>query len=633
MKDTLRSVFGFDDFRPGQETIINHLLNGQSAAAVFPTGGGKSMCYQLPALKLPGLTLVVSPLIALMKDQIDSLTAKGIRAARLDSTLTADEYRNVLADIRNGQLKLLYIAPERFTNERFRAMLSTVNISLFAVDEAHCISEWGHNFRPDYLKLARFAKDCRADVILALTATATPDVLRDMCTFFDIEPACAVRTQFYRPNLTLLSDVVDTETRDELLLQRIRDREPGAAIVYVTLQKTAERVAQFLKNAGVSARAYHAGLDAEMRAGVQEWFMQSEASVVVATIAFGMGIDKSDIRYVYHYNLPKSMENYAQEIGRAGRDGAPSICETLFCADDLSPLENFVHGDSPERSAISSMVDEIFDQGPDIAVSLYSLSSNHDIRPLVVRTLMTYLQTDGLLEETTPVYSKYQFIPQMSSAEILQNFSGERREFLLGIFRQSTKAKKWFSIDLDSAAAALKSDRVRLVKALDYLAEQNMLELKPSGLIHRYRRLQVPDRAELTQSLFSRMQNREQRDLQRLHEIVELMTHPGCQVSRLSAYFGEPLEKPCGHCSRCLKPTDAALTFERRNPPIDENQWREIEALRQETPVLESPILFTRFLCGISSPKLVRAKLSRHKWNGIFADIPYQTILDRVSSS
>ena len=628
----LQSKFGFSEFRAGQESVIDCLLSGKSAAAVFPTGGGKSLCYQLPALMLPGTTLVVSPLIALMKDQIDSLVAKGIDAARLDSTLTAEEYRDIMTRLRSGQLKLLYVAPERFANERFRAMLSSLNISLFAIDEAHCISEWGHNFRPDYLKLAAFAREFRADVVLALTATATPAVLTDMCRFLEIESHNAVRTPFYRSNLSLLSTVVAEESRDQLLLDRLQSRPRGATIVYVTLQKTAETVAQLLKNQNLPARSYHAGLDSESRAGVQEWFMQSPDAIVVATIAFGMGIDKANIRYIYHYNLPKSLENYAQEIGRAGRDGQDSLCEILYCAADLNVLENFVFGDTPEESAIAALIDDLFDQEETFEVSLYSLSSTHDVRPLVLRTLMTYLQVDGYLEELTPVYSAYQFIPNLSSEEMLSRFTGERREFLKGVFRHARKAKKWFHIDLQQTALSMQEDRERIVKALDYLAEQELLQLKPSGLVHRYRRLNQPEtRAALVHSLFVKMQQRETRDVERLGEVVELATESHCQVNRLNAHFGETRSEICGHCSRCLGET--AIKPDRKIPPVNTATWDQLVSVRAQNPELRSSVLFTRFACGITSPRLTRAKLSRHALFGSLADIPFKTVLKRVEST
>ena len=242
--------FGLTAFRPGQAEVIAALLAGRSALAVFPTGSGKSLCYQLPALLLDGVTVVVSPLIALMKDQIDALEAIGVPAARIDSSLALDELRDVSARLRRGELRLLYVAPERFNNERFVAQLAGVEIALFAVDEAHCISEWGHNFRPDYLKLAQRARELGAARVLALTATATPAVVEDICAGFGIAPADAIATGAYRPNLTLLLTPVTAGERDGLLVERLRSRPPGSTIVYVTLQRTALRIAELLAAAG-----------------------------------------------------------------------------------------------------------------------------------------------------------------------------------------------------------------------------------------------------------------------------------------------------------------------------------------------------------------------------------------------
>jgi ATP-dependent DNA helicase RecQ len=632
----LAHSFGYDAFLPGQREVIDHLMCGRSAAAVLPTGGGKSLCYQLPALLLDGLTLVVSPLIALMKDQIDALERRGIAARRLDSSLGADAYRRVMNDVREGRVRLLYVAPERFANERFRNAIGSVPIALFAIDEAHCISEWGHNFRPDYLKLAAFARTYRAERVLALTATATAPVLADICRALDIDRSCAVRTRFYRPNLTLLSRPVEAAARDAALRAAIMNSSgasAGATVVYVTQQRTAERVAGMLRDIGVDARAYHAGFEPERRAEIQEWFMASTDGVVVATIAFGMGIDKSDIRSIIHYNLPKSLEGYAQEIGRAGRDGEPATCTMLACPDDLARLESFVYGDTPSRAAIAGLVESLAEADP-VVVSEHQLSAAHDIRTLVVRTLLTYLELDGYLESGTPFFASYKFQPSRSSAEILADLPPGRRAGVAAVLRQSTKARTWFSIDVDRAAEKLEIDRRQVIDVLDELAGRGDLELRPSQVRRTYRWIRRPDdRDALVDALFERARNRERGELRRLAAVVELAGLDGCLVASLGDYFGEQLDGPCGHCSHCLDGRAAVLP-PRVSPPVDPEIVAAAAALRSEHPAaLDEPRALTRFLCGVGSPRLSRAKLTRHDLFGALGDVPFAEVLDHVTKT
>ncbi len=627
----LKKYFEFDQFRDGQQAVIENLLAGRSAAAVFPTGGGKSLCYQLPALAFDGLTLVVSPLIALMKDQIDALAARGIAARRLDSTLSAEDYRQVMDDISAGRLKLLYVAPERFNNERFRQQMQRIRISLFAVDEAHCISEWGHNFRPDYLKLATFAEQFNAERILALTATATPPVLLDMCRVFEIDEACATCTGFYRSNLTLLMTPVTANDRDHELISRLQERPAGPSIVYVTLQKTAREVADNLTAAGFSAKPYHAGLKPDIREAVQDWFLESYHGIVVATIAFGMGVDKSNIRYVYHYNLPKSLENYSQEIGRAGRDGAPATCEVLACSEDLTVLENFVLGDTPTRDSVDRFVKEIFSQDESFDVSYNDLARSSDIRILVIRTLMTYLELEGYLAGGTPFYSGYQFKPLMPSAEILAKFEGERRDFLRGMLAESQKKKTWFYIDVDAAARKLQQPRDRLVTALDYLGNQEMLELKVTGVRNRYRRLRVPeDHDALVDHLYDQGMQRERRELDRLNQIIHLVDLRECQVAYLCQHFGKPLDRDCGHCSACLNPPSRELGKRESASLANDVAQRILKAQTELQNQLPDRVQLARFLCGLSSHAISKARLQSDPRFGSLEELPFQAVLDAL---
>ncbi len=630
---TLRQRFGYDVLLPGQQDVIRHLLRGNSSAAVFPTGGGKSLCYQLTSLLLPGLTLVVSPLIALMKDQIDALRKRGIAAARMDSTLSNDAYEQAMGQLRNGELQLLYVAPERFNNERFRELLQRLSISLFAIDEAHCISEWGHAFRPDYLKLTRFADKCGSERKLALTATATRQVLDDICREFQIKPECAVRTGFYRPNLTLDATSVSATDRDKLLIARLNTRPRGATIVYVTLQKTAMEVARKLEAAGLIAQPYHAGLKSEVRAETQDWFLANDDAVIVATIAFGMGVDKSNIRYVYHYNLPKSLENYAQEIGRAGRDGETSICESLVCSDDLRVHENFIHGDTPDCGNLESLIADLFSRGNAFSISLNALSTDHNIRQLVIRTLITYLELDGYLKGGTPRYSEFRFKPHLPSPAILAHFEGERRTFVTNLLKQSRKAKTWFHIDVAAAALHLQADRARVVRALDYLADQGWIELATSKVVHCYEIEKTPDDLkELAMALYDRCLARRDREIGRLQQQLAWFERDDCQTNALAAHFDETRTENCGHCYWCSHQTP--MTIE---PPakatMDDAVWRKAELFRAEhAKALELPSEFARFLCGIRSPNLSRNRLTGQSLFGVLDNVSFDEVLQRASA-
>jgi ATP-dependent DNA helicase RecQ len=633
MLQTLRDHFGFDAFRDGQEPVIRALLAGRPALAVFPTGGGKSLCYQLPALLLDGLTLVISPLIALMKDQVDALTAKGIAAARLDSTLGADELRELYGRLETGGIKLLYIAPERLANEAFRKRIKRLSVAMVAIDEAHCISEWGHNFRPDYLKLARFCRSLKVARVLALTATATPKVAREIRRHFRIAAADHIQLSFHRPNLDLRVTPCKAAERKEILLERL-GRIEGAAVVYVTRQETAEEVATFLAKQGVSARAYHAGLPDEFRADAQRSFMAGETRVIVATIAFGMGIDKADIRGVIHYNLPKSLENHTQEIGRAGRDGRPAACELLACGDDLTVLENFIYSDTPSPRALGNLIDRVLRLGEVFDVSLYDLFVTCEIRTSVIATLLAYLETEGILEATGSFYGNYRVKLLRTREQVLAGFPAAEKKFTGRLLDLGKPGRTWLTFEPTMIASELGVSRAKIVAALGALEAAGDAALTISGVRQGYRMKKDPGDLRLLADRYAEIfRRREMADLERLRQVLGISTHRGCLTGYLTKHFGEILSEPCGHCDRCRGVPAAMVKRPSVRKPADDEWMAVRELVRENHAELGTPRQLARFLCGMTSPATTRARLSRHNAFGLLADMPFADVLAIAESA
>ncbi|WP_053181055.1 RecQ family ATP-dependent DNA helicase [Pseudomonas thivervalensis] len=634
MLSTLEQVFGYPQFRPGQEAAIGAVLAGRSAAAIFPTGSGKSLCYQLPALLLPHLTLVVSPLLALMQDQLAFLKRHGIAAASIDSAQSRDEANDAMARARSGELKILMISVERLKNERFRNFLQQVPISLLVVDEAHCISEWGHNFRPDYLKLPDYQHQFNIPQVLLLTATATPKVIADMQAKFAIAAADVVTTGFYRANLNLLVEPVAGVDKRALLVQWLGARAGQPSIVYVTLQRTAEQIAEHLGRNGIQAEAYHAGLPHEQREVIQRRFMDGRSNCIVATIAFGMGIDKSDIRNVVHFDLPKSIENYSQEIGRAGRDGLSSDCLVLANRDSLNVLENFVYGDTPELAGIRCVLDELKAAAADgqWEFLLGPLADQSNIRQLPLKTLLVQLELRRLIAPRYAYFAEYRFKFLAEPHELLERFEGERRDFVAAIIQTSSRARSWATVDFDGMYKLYRAERSRVVKALDYFQEKGWIELESKQMTEVYSVLEADlDAQVLSMELHDYFTRHEQGEIARIHAMLELFATDRCLGHRLAEYFGDGnAPRQCGHCSVChghiarLPEPPALAALVDKNFEVLCGDF--IHKHEQHNGSVPSAERLTRFLCGISVPLFTRLKARKIGGYGALEAYPYTEV-------
>ena len=632
LERTLHERFGLEEFRTGQREVIEHVLAGRDVLCVMPTGGGKSLCYQLPALLLDGLTLVVSPLIALMKDQVDVLCQRGIRATLLNSTLDPNEQRVRLSEIEAGQYDLVYVAPERFRSSRFVETMLRVRPALLAVDEAHCISEWGHDFRPDYAQIGLARRRIGTPPCIALTATATDLVRRDIADQLELREPEQFVTGFDRPNLSYA--VVDARRdADKLVaLAGVLERAPGPSIIYASSRNKCEAIGQFLHDhLKRPAVVYHAGLSRDDRTDAQDRFMSGEVEVVVATNAFGMGVDKANIRSVIHYNLPGTLEAYYQEAGRAGRDGLAARCVLLYAPGDRYLQEMFINNEYPPHDDVFQVYDYLRKQDADpieLTHSEIKEGARVEISEQAVGTALKILEGASAVER---------FRPRENSAIIRINGEPDDPSFLDRINPQAHSQRLVMQVleglvnrrfneqvyfQPDELATKIGIERSALTRAIKALAADLPIDYVPP---FRGNAVRVNDRSKRARDFridFKTLDKKKQREYDKLERMVKYAQATTCRRAFILGYFGDAETTHCGHCDNCGLTEDRPGVSQAR--PIDTPGGREV-ILKALSGVARTKSRFgktivAQMLTGSNSEKVQKSGLANLSTFGILSD-------------
>jgi ATP-dependent DNA helicase RecQ len=551
----LRSTFGFDAFREGQAEVIAAVLAGRDVLCVMPTGAGKSLCYQLPALLKTGVTLVVSPLIALMKDQVDGLTARGIPAAEVNSTVPPAEQEERLDRAARGELRLLYVAPERFRNERFRRRLGDIGVSLVAVDEAHCISVWGHDFRPDYRRLGPALEAMGRPPVIALTATAPEEVQDDVVAQLALRDPMRFLDGLVRSNLAF--EVVRASSRgakDDALLRLLR--EPGAAIVYCATRKQVERVSDLLRSAGTPALRYHAGLAEEERSRAQTAFLEDGARLIVATNAFGMGVDRPDVRQVIHYEIPRTVEAYVQESGRAGRDGLPARCALLFHGGDLRIQHFFLDAANPSREVVADVFRVLSEAGErrlELTVEEIAARLHVEAPPAAVGAALAILDRAAVVRRgrRDENLAHVRVLPAGGDLFAVQPLPpGVGR--LLASLVEGLGTDRRRPLDLEEFAEGRGVSEETVRRGLQRLHDLGRIvyEAPFRGRATEVRVRGMPEDV-LGAVDFEELAAKRRREEEKLERMVGYVRAPGCRRTYLLRCFGLRGASPCGRCDAC----------------------------------------------------------------------------------
>jgi RecQ family ATP-dependent DNA helicase len=554
----LHKYFGFEDFREGQREVIEAILAGHDTVVVMPTGGGKSLCYQLPALMKEGATIVVSPLIALMKDQVDALEARRLPATFINSSLTFEEQKTRINGVRRGHYKLVYVAPERFRSTHFVETLRSITISLFAIDEAHCISQWGHDFRPDYLRLKQAIAEIGRPQIAALTATATPYVRSDIIEQLALRNPQAFVSGFDRPNLAL--DVVHTQKEREKIahIKRLAaSYAGGSGIIYASTRKAVEQVTARLRLADLSIVAYHAGMDEQERTRAQDDFMTGRTQMIVATNAFGMGIDKPDIRFVAHYQMPGSIEAYYQEIGRAGRDRLPSTCTLFFNYADKRTQDYFIEGSFPPPETIARVYEALAGTNQKrIELSTSEVAARAGVRnEMAVQSSLIILEKAGHIERGASGENRALLRLRLKPHEARERVGTrdtKTRQVLFGLIGgHDLSERAETELDVPEFAETMGLDVAAVKRALASLNASGVLSYTPA---RRTRGLVLLDERPVAQLRIrpAEIARRAALEQRKLREMISFCYTERCYRSFIMDYFGDRKHPAnCGACGNC----------------------------------------------------------------------------------
>ena len=641
-------LFGLESFRQGQRDVISAVLAGQDCLCIMPTGGGKSLCYQLPAVARDGLTLVISPLIALMKDQVDSLVALGLRATFVNSTLPPIEQQARLDKMARGQYDLVYVVPERFRSPRFLEAVRAARLQLLAVDEAHCVSEWGHDFRPDYARIGKFRRQIGSPPTIALTATATQTVRSDIVDLLELHDVQCFVTGFERPNLRYDVQMCASYDQKDRALESLLRENPGSGIVYASTRKRCEEVAQ--KIAARTRRltsVYHAGLAPAERRETQEAFMRGDVEIIVATNAFGMGVDKADVRLVAHYNMPGTLEAYYQEAGRAGRDGVPARCVLLYGRSDRFVQEFFIESAYPSRDVVAQVY-EFLRTHTDEPIEMTQEDIKDELKLEIgaegIGRCEQLLEKAGVLQRLDPcqnmavVYlnsdlpTLVDLLPQRAKVcrkvlQAIERLVGPRRHEMVYFNRRELLDMA----EVDAATLARALAQLRLLEAFDYVPPFR------GRAVHMLQRDVPFEKLEIDFDLLERRKAAEYEKLERMTHYAET---DACREQEILHYFGEPPLTQCGRCDNCTRRGGPRLEVHKvmiGDDPVYDAVRKVLSGVaRANTNATDRDLdgygrlLIGQMLCGSKAEKLKKLRLDRLSTYGILSQLTQDEVVAMI---